>query len=173
MKHRAFLMVVSLIVSLTGCSHQPASTPKTQGSANLGVIEVTDGGVYRITSSDGRVFVVKSSILHDQTVLRGDKLTVLKGENILMKISEEQAVGSNRKPSNFEVLALPGEQVARLGEDESLVITVTAKIKHAPNKSQGQPPLALAVPLSRFTSRVGGGSAFYVSRHRASAITNL
>src|ERR1017187_5327247 len=25
-----------------------------------------------------------------------------------------------------------------------------------------QPPLALAVPLSRFTSRVGGGSAFYV-----------
>jgi len=28
--------------------------------------------------------------------------------------------------------------------------------------------LALAVPLSRFTSRVGGGSAFYV-RHQASA----
>ena len=25
-----------------------------------------------------------------------------------------------------------------------------------------QPPLALAVPLSRFTSQVGGGSAFYV-----------
>jgi hypothetical protein len=25
--------------------------------------------------------------------------------------------------------------------------------------------LALAVPLSRFTSRVGGGSAFYVRRH--------
>ena len=30
-----------------------------------------------------------------------------------------------------------------------------------------QPPLALAVPLSRFTSRVGGGSAFYVRRNRA------
>jgi len=28
-----------------------------------------------------------------------------------------------------------------------------------------QPPLALAVPLSRFTPRVGGGSAFFV-RHR-------
>ena len=28
-----------------------------------------------------------------------------------------------------------------------------------PNKSRSQPPLALAVPLSRFTSRVGGGSA--------------
>jgi hypothetical protein len=28
--------------------------------------------------------------------------------------------------------------------------------------------LALAVPLSRFTSRVGGGSAFYVRRKRAS-----
>ena len=29
---------------------------------------------------------------------------------------------------------------------------------------RSQPPLALAVPLSRFTSRVGGGSAFYVRR---------
>jgi hypothetical protein len=28
-----------------------------------------------------------------------------------------------------------------------------------------QPPLALAVPLSRFTLRVGGGSAFYVRQH--------
>jgi hypothetical protein len=27
-----------------------------------------------------------------------------------------------------------------------------------PNKSPSQPPLALAVPLSRFTSRVGSGS---------------
>jgi len=27
---------------------------------------------------------------------------------------------------------------------------------------RSQPPLALSVPLSRFTSRVGGGSAFYV-----------
>ena len=131
MTYRAFLMVVLLIVSLTGCSRQSASTPKAQGSADLGVIEVMDGAVYRITSSDGRVFVVRSSILHDQTVLRGDKLTVLRGENILMKISEEQAVGGNRKPSSFEVLALPGEQVARLDEDGSLVITVTAKIKHA------------------------------------------
>jgi len=32
---------------------------------------------------------------------------------------------------------------------------------------RSQPPLALAVPLSRFTSRVGGGSAFYVRQHRA------
>src|ERR1035437_6516983 len=30
---------------------------------------------------------------------------------------------------------------------------------------RSQPPLALAVPLSRFTPRVGGGSAFYVRRH--------
>jgi hypothetical protein len=29
---------------------------------------------------------------------------------------------------------------------------------------RSQPPLALAVPLSRFTSRAGGGSAFYVRR---------
>jgi len=32
-----------------------------------------------------------------------------------------------------------------------------------PNKSP-EPPLALSVPLSRFTSRVGGGSAFFVRR---------
>src|ERR1017187_858543 len=32
---------------------------------------------------------------------------------------------------------------------------------------RSQPPLALAVPLSRFTSRVGGGSAFYVRPLRA------
>jgi hypothetical protein len=30
-----------------------------------------------------------------------------------------------------------------------------------------QPPLALAVPLSRFTSRVGGGSALVVRRLHA------
>src|SRR5450631_2434585 len=30
-------------------------------------------------------------------------------------------------------------------------------------RRRSQPPLALAVPLSRFTSRVGGGSAFFVS----------
>src|ERR1035441_1842685 len=30
---------------------------------------------------------------------------------------------------------------------------------------RSQPPLALAVPLSRFTSRVGGGSAFFVRHH--------
>ena len=32
---------------------------------------------------------------------------------------------------------------------------------------RSQPPLALAVPLSRFTSRVGGGSAFFVRPLRA------
>src|ERR1039457_5576359 len=30
---------------------------------------------------------------------------------------------------------------------------------------RSQPPLARSVPLSRFTSRVGGGSAFYVRHH--------
>src|SRR5208282_585936 len=33
---------------------------------------------------------------------------------------------------------------------------------------RSQPPLALSVPLSRFTPRVGGGSAFYVRRLAAS-----
>ena len=32
-----------------------------------------------------------------------------------------------------------------------------------PNSRRSQPPLALSVPLSRFTSRVGGASAFFVS----------
>jgi len=32
---------------------------------------------------------------------------------------------------------------------------------------RSQPPLALSVPLSRFTSRVGGGSAFFVRHHYA------
>ena len=32
---------------------------------------------------------------------------------------------------------------------------------------RSQPPLALAVPLSRFASQVGGGSAFYVRPTRA------
>ena len=31
---------------------------------------------------------------------------------------------------------------------------------------RSQPPLALSVPLSRFTSQVGGGSAFFVRRIR-------
>src|ERR1039458_6499240 len=30
---------------------------------------------------------------------------------------------------------------------------------------RSQPPLALSVPLSRFTPRVGGGSAFFVRPH--------
>jgi len=35
-----------------------------------------------------------------------------------------------------------------------------------------QPPLALSVPLSRFTPRVGGGSAFFVRRIRAMETQN-
>ena len=34
-----------------------------------------------------------------------------------------------------------------------------------PNNSPEQPPSALSVPLSRSTSRVGGGSAFFVRPH--------
>ncbi len=35
------------------------------------------------------------------------------------------------------------------------------------SQQETQPPLALSVPLSRFTSRVGGGSAFFVRQLRA------
>ena len=41
--------------------------------------------------------------------------------------------------------------------------------KHRLTSRRSQPPLALSVPLSRFTSRVGGGSAFFV-RHRGHAL---
>src|ERR1035438_7724869 len=37
--------------------------------------------------------------------------------------------------------------------------------RHGLTSRRSQPPLALAVPLSRFTSRVGGGSAFFVRQH--------
>src|ERR1035437_10416013 len=37
---------------------------------------------------------------------------------------------------------------------------------------RSQPPLALAVPLSRFPSRVGRGSAFYVRRLRFYEMAN-
>jgi hypothetical protein len=44
---------------------------------------------------------------------------------------------------------------------------MSGKCKGSPlRKSQyrlSQPPLVASVPLSRFTSRVGGGAAFYVS----------
>jgi hypothetical protein len=36
---------------------------------------------------------------------------------------------------------------------------------------RSQPPLALSVPLARFTSQVGGGSAFFVRPHIAMKIT--
>jgi len=37
---------------------------------------------------------------------------------------------------------------------------------------RSQPPLALSVPLSRFTPRVGGGSAFYVRCQSGASFTS-
>ena len=37
---------------------------------------------------------------------------------------------------------------------------------------RSQPPLALSVPLSRFTSRVGGGSAFFVDMANYCQVSN-
>src|SRR5437764_14118003 len=37
-----------------------------------------------------------------------------------------------------------------------------SKMSFPTGSRRSQPPLALSVPLSRFTSRVGGGSAFFV-----------
>src|ERR1035437_9864329 len=38
---------------------------------------------------------------------------------------------------------------------------------------RSQPPLPLSVPLSRFTSRVGGGSAFFVRSHLGRAMKHI
>jgi hypothetical protein len=56
----------------------------------------------------------------------------------------------------------------RIGERLDLLDFIMNLTISWPNKAL-EPPMALSVPLSRFTSLVGGGSAFYVRRHRAYA----
>ncbi len=73
--------------------------------------------------------------------------------------------GSNREP------------LSRVSSDGSAILSCLANIAPSSQKhvlksfdmtafswKSPEPPLALAVPLSRFTSQVGGGSAFYVRR---------
>jgi hypothetical protein len=52
-----------------------------------------------------------------------------------------------------------------------LFLCFVCQIVRSLTSRRSQPPLALAVPLSRFTSRVGGGSAFYVRLLKRMAIT--
>src|ERR1035437_6055608 len=88
MKNRTLFIIVALLTSmLSGCSKHSPPAPKV---ADLGVVEVTDGGTNRVTASDGKVFIVRSIILKDQKVTINGQETVLKGEKIGLMISTEQ-----------------------------------------------------------------------------------
>ena len=50
------------------------------------------------------------------------------------------------------------------------MVWILWKITSRLTSRRSQPPLALSVPLTRFTSQVGGGSAFYV-RHQHTSMT--
>ena len=129
-KGRTLLIVALFATSLVGYSKDSPPLPKTAASVDLGVVEVADGTTNRVTLSDGRVFVVRSAITKNQTRLVGDKMTVLKGENISLKISEEQtdAHGVVQLSPAIATLALPGQMTAILYGDRA--ITSTANIKH-------------------------------------------
>ena len=64
----------------------------------------------------------------------------------------------DKKPDkNGRLSELVCRQCRRLGSMDRILI-------QRPNSRRSQPPLARSVPLSRFTPRVGGGSAFFVRR---------
>ncbi len=130
MKNRTLLTIALLASSLVGCSKNSTPLPKAAASADLGVVEVADGNVNRVALSDGRIFVVRSAILKDQKMLIGDQVTVLKGQNISLMISEEQtdAHGIVQLSPAITTLALPGHMTGIF--DGVRMITITAKIKH-------------------------------------------
>ena len=81
--------------------------------ADLGVVEVSDGGTNRIVLGDGRVFVVRSFILKDQKVRIDEKETILKGQKIALMISMEQtdSSGVTQLSPDQRILASPDQQV--------------------------------------------------------------
>jgi uncharacterized protein YndB with AHSA1/START domain len=54
----------------------------------------------------------------------------------------------------------------------TVIITFEDEADGRLTSRRSQPPLALAVPLSRFTPRVGGGSAFFVRRQISTTPNN-
>jgi hypothetical protein len=127
MKNRTSLIVAALLTLLVaGCSKHSPPAPKV---ADLGVVEVTDGGTNRITSSDGKVFIVRSMILRDQKVTINGQETVLKGEKIGLMISTEQtdAHGVTQLSPAQNIMASPGQTVGI--SDGVTSISITPKIK--------------------------------------------
>ena|ERR1035437_722267 len=127
MKNRTLFIIVALLTSmLAGCSKHSPPAPKV---ADLGVVEVTDGGTNRVTASDGKVFIVRSIILKDQKVTINGQETVLKGEKIGLMISTEQtdAHGVIQLSPAQNIMASPGQTVGI--SDGVTSISITPKIK--------------------------------------------
>jgi nitrous oxide reductase len=129
MKNCTSFIVVTLLASLVvGCSNHSSSAPKV---ADLGVVEVTNGGTNRVTSEDGRIFVVRSLVVKDQKVKNtaDDKDTILKGQTIILMISQEQtdSHGVTHLSQEQGIGATPGQTV---GVSDGVVsIRITPKIK--------------------------------------------
>jgi hypothetical protein len=119
-----FAALLTLLVA--SCSRNSPPAPRV---ADLGVVEVTNGGTNRITCSDGRVFVVRSLILIDQQAWEGGKSTILKGTNIVLMISQEQvdSRGVTRLSDEQNVGAKPGQAVGI--SDGITHVRITPKIK--------------------------------------------
>jgi hypothetical protein len=130
MKTRTSLIIVALLPTLiAGCSkHSPTATPSSPKVADLGVVEVSDGGTNRVTR-DGRTFVVRSFILKDQKVTIDGKETVLKGQKIALMISTEQtdSHGVTQLSPEQNILASPGQTVGI--SDGVTSISITPQIK--------------------------------------------
>ena len=127
MKNRTSLIVAALLTLLVaGCSKHSPPAPQV---ADLGVVEVTNGSTNRVTSSDGRVFVVRSMILKDQKAMVDGKETILKGTNIVLMISQEHtdSHGVTRLSDAQNVGATPGQTVGI--SDGVTSISITPKIK--------------------------------------------
>ena len=129
MKNRTSLVIVALLASMfVGCSKHSSPPPKV---ADLGVVEVTNGGTNRVTSEDGRIFVVRSLIVKDPKVrdTADGKEIILKGPKILLMISQEQtdSHGLTHLSPEQGIGATPGQTV---GVSDGVVsIRITPKIK--------------------------------------------
>ena len=127
MKSPTSIVIVALLASMfAGCSKHSPPAPKV---ADLGVVEVTNGSTNRVTSEDGRVFVVRSFILKNQKVMADGKETILKGQTIVLMISQEQtdSHGVTHLSQDLGIGATPGQTVG-IG-DGVVSIRITPKIK--------------------------------------------
>ncbi len=127
MKGRTSFVIVGLLASMfTGCSKH---SPPTAKVADLGVVEIANGGTNRVESEDGRIFVVRSLILKDQKVMADGKETILKGQTIVLMIRQEQtdSHGVTHLSQELSIGAAPGQPV---GVSDGVVsIRITPEIK--------------------------------------------